>query len=281
MAAASVLGAPTCHRLHCLLHRPSPPSSSFSLFLKPILISTTTVSTTPFIPRRRIISPSVPSLPSRPLFFCHSSTVSHSPPAPKASLQEAEETEQLEIPEDDDNDNGEEAEIEIENLDNKENAQVGLESSSGLKRDGVKPPSLTVKEKKELASYAHSLGKKLKSQLVGKSGVTASVAASFVENLESNELLKVKIHGTCPGELDDVVKQLEEATGSVIVGQIGRTVILYRPSLTKLKAEEKRQQMRKVFMRRKTYSRPTSVEFQKKGERPRTFGRDSRGRTRV
>ncbi|KAH0977261.1 hypothetical protein GBA52_026980 [Prunus armeniaca] len=174
-----------------------------------------------------------------------------------------------------------EAEIEIENLDNKENAQVGLESSSGLKRDGVKPPSLTVKEKKELASYAHSLGKKLKSQLVGKSGVTASVAASFVENLESNELLKVKIHGTCPGELDDVVKQLEEATGSVIVGQIGRTVILYRPSLTKLKAEEKRQQMRKVFMRRKTYSRPTSVEFQKKGERPRTFGRDSRGRTRV
>ncbi|XP_008236977.1 PREDICTED: uncharacterized protein LOC103335726 [Prunus mume] len=281
MAAASVVGAPTCHRLHCLLHRPSPPSSSFSLFLKPLLISTTTVSTTPFIPHRRIISPSLPSLPSRPLFFCHSSTLSHSPPAPEASLQEAEETQQLEIPEDDDNDNGEEAEIEIENLDNKENAQVGLESSSGLKRDGVKPPSLTVKEKKELASYAHSLGKKLKSQLVGKSGVTASVAASFVENLESNELLKVKIHGTCPGELDDVVKQLEEATGSVIVGQIGRTVILYRPSLTKLKAEEKRQQMRKVFMRRKTYSRPTSVEFQKKGERPRTFGRDSRGRTRV
>ncbi|CAL9021845.1 unnamed protein product [Prunus brigantina] len=278
MAAASAVGAPTCHRLHCLLHRPSPPSSSFSLFLKPLLISTTTVSTTPFIPRRRIISP---SLPSRPLLFCHSSTLSHSPPALKASLQEAEETQQLEIPEDDDNDNGEEAEIEIENFDNKENAQVGLESSSGLKRDGVKPPSLTVKEKKELASYAHSLGKKLKSQLVGKSGVTASVAASFVENLESNELLKVKIHGTCPGELDDVVKQLEEATGSVIVGQIGRTVILYRPSLTKLKAEEKRQQMRKVFMRRKTYSRPTSVEFQKKGERPRTFGRDSRGRTRV
>ncbi|XP_021827922.1 uncharacterized protein LOC110768486 [Prunus avium] len=278
MAAASAVGAPTCHRLHSLLHRPSPPSSSFSLFLKPLLISTTTVSTTPFIPRRRIISP---SLPSRPLLFCHSSTLSHSPPAPKASVQEAEETQQLEIPEDDDNDNGEEPEIEIENLDNKENAQVGLESSSGLKRDGVKPPSLTVKEKKELASYAHSLGKKLKSQLVGKSGVTASLAASFVENLESNELLKVKIHGTCPGELDDVVKQLEEATGSVIVGQIGRTVILYRPSLTKLKAEEKRQQMRKVFMRRKTYSRPTSVEFQKKGERPSTFGRDSRGRTRV
>ena len=58
----------------------------------------------------------------------------------------------------------------------------------------MKLPSLTVKEKKELASYAHSLGKKLKSQLVGKSGVTENVATSFVENLESNELLKVLIN---------------------------------------------------------------------------------------
>lgn len=52
--------------------------------------------------------------------------------------------------------------------------------------------NLSVKEKKELASYAHSLGKKLKCQLVGKSGVTDNVAASFIETLEANELLKVK-----------------------------------------------------------------------------------------
>ncbi|XP_058100084.1 uncharacterized protein LOC131244591 [Magnolia sinica] len=52
-------------------------------------------------------------------------------------------------------------------------------------------PNLSIKEKKELASYAHSLGKKLKCQQVGKSGITPSVAAAFVENLESNELLKV------------------------------------------------------------------------------------------
>ncbi|KAM2676131.1 hypothetical protein EV1_002828 [Malus domestica] len=289
-AAAAAVGAPTCHRLHLLLHRPPPPSSSsFSLFLKPLLTSTTTVTTTttsttitiPFshLPRRSLISHSLPSFSSRPLFFCHSPTATHSPPPPKASLQEEEKTQQLEIPED--NDNGEEIEIEMENSDNKGDSQVSSESSPALKRDGVKPPTLTVKEKKELASYAHSLGKKLKSQLVGKSGVTASVAASFIENLESNELLKVKIHGTCPGELEDAVTQLEESTGSVVVGQIGRTVILYRPSITKLKAEEKRQQSRKIFMRRKTYSRPTAMEFQKKGERPRMNGRDSRGRTRV
>jgi RNA-binding protein len=52
-------------------------------------------------------------------------------------------------------------------------------------------PKLTVKERKELASYAHSLGKKLKSQQVGKSGVTPSLVSAFTDNLESNELLKV------------------------------------------------------------------------------------------
>lgn len=65
-------------------------------------------------------------------------------------------------------------------------------SSSMASRNEVKDiPSLTIKEKKELASYAHSLGKKLKSQLVGKSGVTPGLATSFIETLEANELLKV------------------------------------------------------------------------------------------
>ncbi|XP_020592545.1 uncharacterized protein LOC110033038, partial [Phalaenopsis equestris] len=75
-------------------------------------------------------------------------------------------------------------------------------------------PKLTIKEKKELASYAHSLGKKLKCQQVGKSGVTPTVAGAMVEALEANELLKLKIHGSCPGELDDVIKLLENSTGS-------------------------------------------------------------------
>lgn len=65
-------------------------------------------------------------------------------------------------------------------------------SSPIMSRNEVKNiPSLTIKEKKELASYAHGLGKKLKSQLVGKSGVTPGLATSFIETLEANELLKV------------------------------------------------------------------------------------------
>lgn len=66
---------------------------------------------------------------------------------------------------------------------------------------------MSVKEKKELGSYANSLGKKLKSQQVGKSGVTDSVATALIETLEANELLKVfcfssfkigdKVHTPC------------------------------------------------------------------------------------
>lgn len=70
--------------------------------------------------------------------------------------------------------------------------QKGLyESEEDTVKKPRRPVNLTIKEKKEIASYAHSLGKKLKCQQVGKQGVTASVASAFVENLESNELLKV------------------------------------------------------------------------------------------
>ncbi|KAL0365571.1 UNVERIFIED_CONTAM: hypothetical protein Sangu_0654700 [Sesamum angustifolium] len=101
------------------------------------------------------------------------------------------------------------------------------------------------------------LGKTLKSQQVGKSGVTDTVVMALIETLEANELLKLKVHGTCPGELEDVVKQLEETTGSVVVSQIGRTVILYRPSLTKLKAEEKKKQAQRLYLKRQTVGTQT------------------------
>lgn len=70
---------------------------------------------------------------------------------------------------------------------------------------------------------------------------------------------QIKIHRTCPGELEDVVQQLEEATGSVVVGKIGRTVIVYRPSPSKLKAEEKKKSMRRVFVRKESKLRPVSL----------------------
>ncbi|KAG2703294.1 hypothetical protein I3760_06G132200 [Carya illinoinensis] len=292
MAASSQL-------LHHLFHPPQsqpppPPSSFFSLFLrfKPLFRSkASTITTTTALSKS-----SVPQIPLRttthftnflptPLFSQSFSTLTPSPlPAHGASstLQEGEETE-----EDDDEENFDDGveeydgEVESGSEDPElggtdgETSQVMIVNSSPSLP--LKLPGLSVKEKKELASYAHSLGKKLKSQLVGKSGVTGSVATSFIETLEANELLKIKIHRTCPGELDDVVKQLEEATGSVVVGQIGRTVIIYRPSLTKLKAEEKKKQARKVFVRREPKLKPT---LQSKGQVSRLSGRGRRGSSR-
>lgn len=70
----------------------------------------------------------------------------------------------------------------------------------------------------------------------------------------------MKIRKTSPDEFEDAVRHLEEATGSVAVGQIGRTVILYRPSPTKMKAEEKKKEVERMSIRRKqkfTNARPT------------------------
>lgn len=83
----------------------------------------------------------------------------------------------------------EESELELERS---EQVKSGSDSGPPFRvLSDEKRPQLTVKEKKELASYAHGLGKKLKCQQVGKSGVTASVATALVETLEANELLKV------------------------------------------------------------------------------------------
>ncbi|KAK8969284.1 hypothetical protein KSP40_PGU013760 [Platanthera guangdongensis] len=60
--------------------------------------------------------------------------------------------------------------------------------------------------------------------------------------------LQLKVHGSCPGELSDVIKLLESSTGSTAVSQIGRTLILYRPSPVKMEEDAKRsrtQQQRK------------------------------------
>ncbi|KAG5526715.1 hypothetical protein RHGRI_032842 [Rhododendron griersonianum] len=282
---------------HPLLHhflRPPPPSSLSPLLPPPFLfkpISPLPLRTPQFHPT----SSSFISLSSRPLLFppIHSLSTLRLTTQPNCDDEELElESEGLGLEKEETLTttqlNYDDEELEIGNED------LGLEKEEDFslveERDldswppprakellGVKLPVLSVKEKKDLSSYAHSLGRKLKSQQVGKSGVTESVATALIETLEKNELLKLKIHNNCPGELDDVVKHLEKATGSLVVGQIGRTAILYRPSLTKLKAEEKIEQARKVF-RRKQLAR--KLPFEDKVQRPKLTGRGRRGSSR-
>lgn len=211
------------------------------------------------------------SLSSRPLLF--SSSLSSSRAVLEFSdavVSEAEIGDEFE---------GADFDAEEDAIDTEEGLKGVLEANSetSIRRESKRElPSLSVKEKKELASYAHSLGKKLKSQQIGKSGVTDTVIMALVETLEKNELLKLKIHNTCPGELDDVMKQVEEGTGSVVVGQIGRTVILYRPSLSKMKAEERKIAQRNRMKKQLAWKQLS----QSKAESPRQSGRGRRGSSR-
>ncbi|KAF5480421.1 hypothetical protein F2P56_001173 [Juglans regia] len=208
MAASSQL-------LHHLFRPPQSqppplPSSCFSLFLrfKPLfrsIASTITITTTlsksslPQIPLHSITH-FTNFLPT-PLFSQSFATLT---PSPFLTLSASSAFQGETTKEDDDEedfDNGiEEYDDEVES--GSEDPELGrtdgetsqmmivsFSSSSPLKL-----LRLSVNEKNELASYAYNLGKKLKSQLVGKSGVTANVATSFIETLEANELLKVPIN---------------------------------------------------------------------------------------
>ncbi|KAL5706622.1 hypothetical protein ACHQM5_024767 [Ranunculus cassubicifolius] len=220
MAASSPLAL-----LQHLIIKPSSSSSlTATLLVKPLSLSLTPHLLPTIFPY---------SLPNKSRLFCNSTTFPQTPPS--LFLDEPQNHEQQPKSED---------------------SQTPIKVAS-LSNSALKLPTLSVKEKKELTAYAHSLGKKLKVQQVGKWGVTDSVAAAFVENLESNELLKLKIQNNCQAELPEVIKLLEVKTGSVAIGQIGRTVILYRPSLTKLKAEEKKKEAQRVHSRRVFRARPT------------------------
>ncbi|XP_058756783.1 uncharacterized protein LOC131629998 [Vicia villosa] len=247
----------SCHLLPVLRSQPPLPlpssSSSFISFLKPFFLPSSNIT----LRRLHYNAPlpktlphsflSTPSFSSRSFSYTpFSAVIGDSSPN---STEDASEEEEEEEGEYDERENVEDTEV----VDSTSSPLVGKRED----RLKLKVPSLSVKERKELASYAHSLGKKLNTQLVGKFGVTPNLVTAFTDNLEANELLKIKIHGSCPGELDDVMKQLEEATGSVIVDRIGRTLILYRPSLSKLKVEEKRKEVQKLFLKKQRNRRVT------------------------
>ncbi|EOA15584.1 hypothetical protein CARUB_v10005383mg [Capsella rubella] len=256
------------HLIHNILRHPKPPSS-VCLFLRPFCFSASISQSNK--PRLQSFSSKSLSSPSTSLVTKSFSSVDE----PDLEEEEEEESEdedysaeeyEYEEGEEDELDSGVVSATGIEDSEaSEETSEMGLgEKEEKIEKMKKKARGsalkLSIKEKKELASYAHSLGDKLKCQLVGKSGVTDSVVFSFLETLEKNELLKVKIRKTSPDELEDAVQHLEEATGSVAVGQIGRTVILYRPSPTKMKAEEKKKEVERMSITRRqkyTNTRPT------------------------
>lgn len=185
----------SCHLRLLLRSQPPSPSpsssSSFISFLKPFFLpsSNAVSSRLPQLHLRKTLFPSLLSTPSS-----SSRAFSYTPPL--ASLINVSSS--VSIDEDafeETNDDEFETETERDSFEDTQVEEVDSTSSPLVKkreeRLNLKGPILSVKERKELASYAHSLGKKLNIQLVGKSGVTPNVVTAFNDNLEANELLKV------------------------------------------------------------------------------------------
>jgi len=90
--------------------------------------------------------------------------------------------------------------------------------------------SLTGSQKKYLRSLGHHLEHIL---IVGREGLTDNLLSSCEDAIAAHELIKVKLGQNCPLEKQEAAQQLAEKTGSNLVQLIGKTVLLYRPNITK------------------------------------------------
>lgn len=65
------------------------------------------------------------------------------------------------------------------------------------------------------------------------------------------KLPQIRVLDNLDEELDDTARQLEGQTGAQIVGKMGRTLLLYRPSMCKLKAAQAAEQKAYQYQKRK------------------------------
>ncbi len=87
---------------------------------------------------------------------------------------------------------------------------------------------LSSKQRKYLRSLAHSLKPKV---YIGKNSISKGILNSINENLDSDELIKIKSHENklTSDDLSDIKKHIKLS----IVGNIGKTIIVYRQNADK------------------------------------------------
>lgn len=84
---------------------------------------------------------------------------------------------------------------------------------------------LTGKQKRFLRARAHELDPVVQ---IGNAGLTEGVVNQMDRALEHHELIKVKLAREAPLTKEEATSKLPQETGSHLVGQVGRVVILYR-----------------------------------------------------
>ena len=85
---------------------------------------------------------------------------------------------------------------------------------------------LTGKQRRHLRALGHHLGPVVQ---VGHEGVSDAVVRQADQQLESHELIKVKIGESSPQDRHDAAALLAERTHARVAQVLGRTALLYRP----------------------------------------------------
>lgn len=84
---------------------------------------------------------------------------------------------------------------------------------------------LSGKQRRHLRALAHHLSPLVQ---IGKEGITEGVEEALREALARHELVKVRVLETAPADRAEVGPPLARVTGSHVVGELGRIVLLYR-----------------------------------------------------
>jgi RNA-binding protein len=87
-------------------------------------------------------------------------------------------------------------------------------------------PDLSERQRRHLRGLAHPLKPLI---LMGKTGLTDSVAAETARALHDHELIKVKTAGGDRAAREAMIASLAQKTGSALVQRIGNVAVLYRP----------------------------------------------------
>lgn len=76
-----------------------------------------------------------------------------------------------------------------------------------------------------------ALGNKLKAVvLIGKDGIKDDTIKNLNQALIAHELVKVNLLKTAPISVNEAKVVLASSTGSSIIGHVGRSILLFKPS---------------------------------------------------
>lgn len=84
---------------------------------------------------------------------------------------------------------------------------------------------LTSRQRRHLKGLAQRLAPAVQ---VGEAGITEAVLRALDEALRHHELVKVRMRQ--PEDKKAMAARLAEASGAVLLGLVGHTVVLYRPN---------------------------------------------------